>query len=147
MSRTSVSSRTREGTLLTAPGNTSQMPTVPTVSMAPVDFAADFKRENQFGCGGQRVFAAGHQLAAGVSAFAFNHDALAGRRGDVRDQAHVDSFLLKKWALLNVQLDELMKAAARHGDRFERACESGVARATLPVRGLPCRAARAPAAG
>ncbi len=49
-----------------------------------------FQRQNQFRCCGKRIFAPRHQLAAGVSAFAFNHDALAGRRGDVRHQANVE---------------------------------------------------------
>ena len=95
---------------MTAPGKTSQMPTVPTVSMTPVDLAADFERENQFRRGSQRVFAPRHKPAAGVPAFAFNHDALAGRRSDVRHQSEVDSFLFQKRPLLDVQLNELMKA-------------------------------------
>ena len=89
-------------------------------------FGRGFEREDQLGGRGQRILAARHQLAAGVSAFAFNHDALAGRRGDVRHQADVDAFLLEQRALLDVQLDELMEAAARHGDGFERPGESGL---------------------
>ena len=45
-----------------------------------------------------------------MSAFAFNHDALAGWRGNVRHQANVDSFLFEVRALLDVQLNKLMKA-------------------------------------
>jgi len=67
---------------------------------------------------GQRILAARHQLSARVSAFALDHDALTGRRGDVRHQAHVDSFLLEIRALLNVQFNKLMKAAARFSDRI-----------------------------
>ena len=58
-----------------------------------------FERENQFGSRGERIFAAGHQLAAGVAAFAFDNDAHAGGRGDVRDEADVDAFLLEDGAL------------------------------------------------
>ena len=97
--------------LLTAPGKTSQTPTVPTVSMAPVDLAADFQRQNQLRRGGQRIFASRHQLAAGVAAFALDHDALAGRRGDVRHQAEIDPFLFQQRPLLDMQLDKLMKAS------------------------------------
>ena len=50
-------------------------------------FGRCFERQNQFGRRGQRVFAARHQLAAGVAAFAFDDDAQAGRRGDVRHEA------------------------------------------------------------
>ncbi len=83
-------------------------------------FCRGFKREDQLGGRGQRIFAARHQLAAGVSAFALDHDALAGGCGDVRHQAHVDSFLLEIRALLDVQLDKLMKAATRHSNRVKR---------------------------
>ncbi len=121
MSRMSVSSRTREGMLLTAPGKTSQTPTVPTVSIAPVRFGGGFERKNQLSCGGQRIFAAGHQLAAGMAAFAFDEDAHAGGRGDVGHEADIDAFLFEERALLDVQLDELMKAA-RRVERRIRAC-------------------------
>ena len=89
-------------------------------------FGRGFKRENQLGGRGQRIFAARHQLAAGVAAFALDHDALAGGRGDVRHQAHVDSFLLEIRPLLDVQLDKLMKAAARHSNGFKRSGEPGL---------------------
>ena len=123
MSRTSVVISTREGTLLTAPGNTSQMPTVPTVSIAPDGFGRRFERENQFGGRCQRILAARHKLSAGVSAFAFDHDTLAGGRGNVRHQADVELFLLEIGALLDVQLDKLMEAASRHGNGFRRTGE------------------------
>ena len=74
-------------------------------------FGRRFERQNQLCRRGQRIFAAGHQLAAGVAAFAFDHNALAGRRGNVRHQANVESFLLEKRPLLDVQLNKLMKAA------------------------------------
>ena len=118
MSRMSVSSRTREGMLLTAPGKTSHTPTVPTVSIAPVHLAADLKSENQLCRRGERILAARHQLSAGVPAFAFNHDAHAGRRGDVRHQTDVDPFLLEQRSLLDVQFDELMEAARGQAQRI-----------------------------
>ena len=89
-------------------------------------FCRRFQRQNQFGGGGERVFAARHQFAAGVAAFAFNHDALAGRRGNVRHQANVESFLLEVRPLLDVQLDKLVKAPAGHRDGFERTGKSGL---------------------
>ena len=58
-------------------------------------FCGGFKSQDQFCCCCQRIFAAGHQLAAGMTAFAFDHDALAGGRGDVRDEADVDAFLFE----------------------------------------------------
>ena len=97
-------------------------------------FGRGFKRKNQLGCRGQRVFAAGHQLAAGVTAFAFNEDAQAGRRGNVRDQADIDAFLLEQRALLNVQLDELVEAARGHGDGFKRAVNPACVRSSSRLR-------------
>jgi len=63
VSRMSVSSLTLEGMLLTAPGNTSQTPTVATVSIAPEDFCRRLKCEDQLRGRGQRIFAARHQPA------------------------------------------------------------------------------------
>ena len=112
--------------LLTAPGKTSQTPTVATVSIAPVDLAAASSARIKLRRRCQRVFAAGHQLAAGVAAFALDHDAQAGRRGNVRHQAEVDSFLFQQRTLLDVQFDKLMKASSGQRNGFERAGESGL---------------------
>jgi hypothetical protein len=96
---------------LTAPGKTSHTPTVATVSMAPSGFGRRLERQNQLRRRCQRVFAARHQLAARMPALAFDVDAQAGRRGNVRHQANVDSFRLKVGALLDMQLDKLVKAS------------------------------------
>ena len=94
--------------------------------MTPVDLAADFERENQLSRGGQCVFAPRHEPAAGVSAFAFDDDALAGGRGDVRHKAEIDAFLFEQRSLLDVQLDKLMKAARMNLNGFERPAEPGL---------------------
>ena len=61
-----------------------------------------------------------------MATFALDEDAHAGRRGDVRDEANVNAFLLEQWALFDVQFDELVKAAAGKCYRFEGASESGL---------------------
>ena len=126
MSRMSVSRRTREGMLLTAPGKTSHTPDCSHGVDGAGGLGCGLKRQHQLGGCGERVLAAGHQLAAGVAAFAFNEDAHAGRCGDVGDETEIDAFLLEQRALLDVQLDELVKSTAGQGNRFERTAEAGV---------------------
>ena len=133
--------------LLTAPGKTSQTPTVPTVSMAPVDLAAASSARISSAAAASASLRPGISLPPAWPPSPSISDAQAGRRGNVRHQADIDSFLLQKRALLDVQLDKLMEASSGNGDRFKRASESGAARATLPGRGLPCRASASACAG
>ena len=69
--------RTRLGMLLTAPGKTSQTPTVPTVSVRTAGSRAPFHGQRDFGGGEKCIMPIGHQNRAGVAAFAFD-----GRSGD-----------------------------------------------------------------
>ena len=71
--------------LFTAPGKTSQMPTVATVSIAPLVRAAVLGRQNQFGSGAERIVPIGHQDPTGVSARALHQNPQTRRRGNVRD--------------------------------------------------------------
>ena len=89
MSRTSISMRTRLGTLLTAPGNTSQTPTVPTVSIGAGRARRGFDGQRHLRRGQKRVVPLGHQHRAGVAALAFDDDPQAGRRRDRRHHADV----------------------------------------------------------
>ena len=94
---------------MTAPGKTSQTPTVPTVSTAPVDLAAASSARIKIGRCGECVLTARHQLAACVAAFALDEDAHAGRCCDVRDKANVNALLLEQRTLFDVQFDKLVK--------------------------------------
>ncbi len=60
-----------------------------------------------------------------MAAFAFNENAHAGGRGNVRHQAEVDAFLLEERTLFNVQLDESGETAGGQNDGFESAREPG----------------------
>jgi len=91
MSRMSVSRRTREGMLLTAPGNTSQTPTVPTVSKGGGFCRRSSARINS--ARHQSILASRHQLAAGMTAFAFDEDAQAGGRSDMCDESDIDALV------------------------------------------------------
>ena len=68
VSRMSTLRRTWLGMLLTAPGNTSQMPTVATVSIAPLVRAAFSIARINSAAAHKSIAAVGHQNSAGVSA-------------------------------------------------------------------------------
>ena len=76
-------------------------------------FRSRLEREDQLSGGCERIFAAGHELAARVSALAFNEDAETCRRGDMRYKSEIDSFLLQKRPLFDVQFNELVEATRR----------------------------------
>ena len=79
VSRMSVSSRTREGMLLTAPGNTSHTPTVATVSIAPVDLAAVSSARINSAAAARASLRPGISLRAGMAAFALDHECACWR--------------------------------------------------------------------
>ena len=127
--------RTRLGILLTAPGNTSQMPTVATVSIAPLARAAFSIARYQFGRCAESVAAIGHQNAAGVSARPLDHNAETRRRGDFRDDAQRNLLPLQQRPLFNVQFDECLVVAARQASHLR-------VRPQNQLRGEPRRASR-----
>ena len=122
-----ISRRTRLGMLLTAPGKTSQTPTVATVSIAPVDLRGGLRRPARFRRRRRNAsWRSRHQHGAGVAAFAFDPDAQAGRRGDRRDDAERNAVPFQQRALFDVQFDEGARSSPRgSATRCEVAGEAG----------------------
>ena len=89
-----------------APGNTSHMPTVPTVSLGAGRARRRFDGQRHFGAGEERIAPFGHEHRAGVAALAFDMHAQAGGRGDRGDDADVEAARLEERPLFDVQLDE-----------------------------------------
>ena len=88
--------------LLTAPGKTSQMPTVATVSIAPL-VRALFSIARISSAAAQRASRrSGIKNTAGVSARTFNQNAETRRCGDFRNNAERNLLLLQQRPLLNV---------------------------------------------
>ena len=118
----SSSRRARLGTLLTAPGNTSQTPD----GADGVDGAGRLRcgldGQRDFGSRQERIVPIAHQYRAGVPAFTLDHDANAGRRGDRGDDADVVTVPFEQRTLLDVQLDEcrVCLLAEAHGGRAVR---------------------------
>ena len=69
------------------------------------------KRKHQFRSCRQRIFASRHQLATRMSAFAFNQNAQARGRGNVRHQPNIKAFLFEVGSLFDVQFYKLVKPA------------------------------------
>ena len=76
-------------------------------------FRGGFEGKDQLRGRGQRILASGHQPRASMTALAFNRNAQARRRGDVRNKSQVDVLLLKQRPLLDVQLEELVESSLR----------------------------------
>ena len=93
--------------LLTAPGNTSQMPTVATVSMAPWRGPRSRSRELI-----RRRRRARHGGPASELRLrgrrTFDRDIQTSRRGDAGDDAERNLLALEQWALLDVQFNECL---------------------------------------
>ena len=92
MSRTSTSRRARLGTLLTAPGKTSQTPAVATVSIEPVERGGGLDGQRDLGGREERIMPVRHQQRAGMTTFAVDGDAQTCRRSDRRDHADIQAF-------------------------------------------------------
>ena len=91
VSRISTLIRTRLGMLLTAPGNTSQIPTVATVSIAPLVRAAFSIARINSAAAHSASWRSGIKHSARVSACSFNRDFQARRRCNVRSPLQAES--------------------------------------------------------
>ena len=114
-----------------APGNTSQTPTVPTLSIEPVAARCRFDGERNFGSGEERIATLGHEHRAGVTAFTFNVHPQAGGRGNRGYDADVEAARFQDRSLFDVQFDERGIASLGECDRRQCSRES---RARADVR-------------
>ena len=88
-------------------------------------FGSGLERQDQFGRGGQRVFASGHQLCAGMAAFAFDHECAgwpARRCAVTRPRSMSSCSRVGPCSMCNST--NWWKRPAGQGYRFQRAGES-----------------------
>ncbi len=81
--------------LLTAPGKTSQTPTVPHIHR-PGRAGSRFDSQGNLGGGEKCVLANGHEHGSRIAAFALDQNFETGRRGDCCDDAKRNSALLEE---------------------------------------------------
>ncbi len=118
MSRTSISMRTRLGMLLTAPGKTSQTPTVATVSMEPRGARRRFHRQRDFRRRQECVVPVRHEHRAGMAAFAFDGRCCRLAGAAIAVTTPIGDFVpLEQRSLLDVQLDERRIVSGRQAHR------------------------------
>ena len=93
------------GMMLTAPGDASMRPTVPTMPSSGCSFAIALQRERHLGGAGKRVVAQRHRHRAGVAGLAGHRDAHAALPDDAGDDAERLVLRLQHRPLLDMDLD------------------------------------------